>query len=668
MKSRLQTSESLNAAAVNAIRKASASLVRRQHRDGFWWADLRADTTLESDYILMQLWLHPPVEGKWNPPTQPQIDRAVVSILSRQLEDGGFNIYLNGPSEINASIKAYFALKAAGLSAADPRMTRLRTKILELGGLQAANSYVRTNLSLFNLFPRDACPSIPPEIILLPFNFIYQMSSWTRAIVISLSIVHASDPQRPVPEGFTIDELYLSGAPMHPERDPQRFSWRNCFLALDRFLKIYERRGPKFIRQYAVKRCAEWMMERFEGSDGLGAIYPSMQYAVMALDVLGYDANHPLRIEAEKQFNNLMVDDDAQGFYMQPCFSPVWDTAIAGFALALTEEPPAAALRRTVDWILSKEVRRRGDWSVKRPKAEPSGWAFEFNNEFYPDVDDTAMVLLALQHAEGSDVAKQRACEKRALEWMLAMQGKDGGWAAFDVDNNWNILSHVPFADHNAMLDPSCPDITGRVLEALIGVGLKPDHPAIRRGVEFLLRVQEADGSWFGRWGVNYIYGTFLALRGLRAAGLSENEPSIQQALEFIRAYQNRDGGWGESCASYDEGRFIPNSSTPSQAAWAVLALLAGGDVRSESLYNGIEYLVRSQLTDGTWNEEYCTGTGFPRVFYLSYTEYRNTFPLLALAEYSKAAQQQLNESHEPANLKPDARDIDRFRSVSASC
>jgi len=295
---------------------------------------------------------------------------------------------------------------------------------------------------------------------------------------------------------------------------------------------------------------------------------------------------------------------------------------------------PVSALRRTLDWMLSKEVRRKGDWSVKRPDVEPSGWAFEFNNEFYPDVDDTAMVLLALRRFKASDEARQRACEKRAVDWMLAMQSKDGGWAAFDADNNWNILSHVPFADHNAMLDPSCPDITGRVLEALIASGVNPSHPAVRRGVKFLLSSQEQDGSWYGRWGVNYIYGTFLAIRGLRAAGVDENEPSTQQAIEFIRAYQNRDGGWGESCSSYDEGRFMPNPSTPSQTAWAVLALIAGGDLRSESLYNGIDYLIRTQRLDGTWNEDYCTGTGFPRVFYLSYTEYRNTFPLLALATF----------------------------------
>jgi squalene-hopene/tetraprenyl-beta-curcumene cyclase len=337
--------------------------------------------------------------------------------------------------------------------------------------------------------------------------------------------------------------------------------------------------------------------------------------------------------------------EERDHFYIQPCFSPVWDTAIAAYALGETGLDVKQPLRRVADWLLHKEVRRKGDWSKKRPKVEPSGWAFEFNNEFYPDVDDTAMVVLAFKHAHASDVAAQQACLKRAVNWMFAMQGKDGGWAAFDVDNDWKVLSHVPFADHNAMLDPSCPDITGRVLEALISAGVPRTHDAVQRGVEYLLRTQEADGSWYGRWGVDYIYGTFLALRGLRAAGMSENEPSIQQALEFIRAYQNVDGGWGETCASYDESRFVQGASTPSQTAWAILALLAGGDMRSESLYNGLDYLLRTQRPDGTWDEELCTGTGFPRVFYLCYTEYRNMFPLLALSTYQKQADELLEES-----------------------
>jgi squalene-hopene/tetraprenyl-beta-curcumene cyclase len=631
----LPVADSLIANVAEGIRRAAQALLERQYADGFWCADLTADTTLESDYILMELWFHPPQNGAWEPPAADRIGKAVRSILDRQLDDGGFNIYPHGPADVNASIKAYFALKVAGLNPDDSRMLRLRDRILELGGLQAANSYVRINLSLFGLFPRDACPSIPPELILLPGKLIYQMSSWTRAILVALAIVHSADPKRPVPDGLTLDELYLPGVPLRLSRDQRLFTVRNFFLGVDRFLKWWERRGPQKIRQYAIKRCSEWMIERLDGSDGLAAIYPAMQYSVMALDVLGFAPEHPKRKAAVDEYFRLMVDDE-RGFFFQPCFSPVWDTAIAAFALIEAEIPASGAIERCADWLVSKEIRRRGDWSVKRPNLEPSGWCFEFANEFYPDIDDTAMVLLALNRAQAADAVKQRACEERALNWLRAMQGKDGGWAAFDVDNNWQFLSKVPFADHNAMLDPSCPDITGRVVEALCRYGAKGDDPAVRAGVEYLFNTQEADGSWYGRWGVDYLYGTFLALRGLQAAGVSDREAPIQRALEWIRAYQNADGGWGETCASYDNGTFTPGPSTASQTAWAILGLLAGGDIRSISLHKGIEYLLETQRADGNWDEDYATGTGFPRVFYLTYSDYRNTFPILALATFAK--------------------------------
>jgi squalene-hopene/tetraprenyl-beta-curcumene cyclase len=584
----------------------------------------------------MEAWLHPAENGVWNPPSAERIRKAVRSILSRQLPDGGFNIYPHGPAEVSASIKAYFALKLAGLSPDDPPLTRLREKILELGGLQAANSYVRINLSLFGLFPREACPSIPPELILLPGKLIYQMSSWTRAIVIALAIVHSADLKKPVPDGFTLDELYVPGRDLSLSRDEKLFTVHNAFLGVDKLLKLWERYGPKSVRRYAIKKCAEWMIERLEGSDGLGAIYPAMQYSVMALDVLGFAPDDPRRANALDEFFRLMVDDE-RGFYFQPCFSPVWDTAIASFVLSEAGVRADAAVQRSADWMLSKEIRRRGDWSVKRPNVEPSGWCFEFANEFYPDIDDTAMVLLALSRARASDPVKQQACEKRAINWLLAMQGKDGGWAAFDVDNNWQFLSKVPFADHNAMLDLSCLDITGRVLEALCQYGLTSEHPAVQRGIQYLFNSQESDGSWYGRWGVDYIYGTFLALRGLQAAGVSDREVPVQRALEWIRAYQNADGGWGESCASYDNNTFTPGPSTASQTAWAILGLLAGSDTRSISLHKGIEYLIDRQRPDGDWDEKYATGTGFPRVFYLTYADYRNTFPILALSAFAKA-------------------------------
>jgi squalene-hopene/tetraprenyl-beta-curcumene cyclase len=636
MTPRLQVGERLVAAAAEGVQQASDYLLNLQHPDGYWWGELTADTTLESDYILLQLFLHPPQEGAWNPPTKSLVDKAVRSILARQLPDGGFNIYPQGPAEVSATVKSYFALKVAGMPVDAPELSRARECILSLGGIQAANSYVKVNLSLFGLYPRESCPSIPPEMILLPGNFIYQMSSWTRAIVVPLSIIHACQPQRPVPAGFDLAELFLPGGRMSYLGGATSLSWRSLFLLFDRVLKFWDRYGSKRLRRKAIREAERWMLERTHSSDGLGAIYPPMMYIIMALDLLGYDRHHPNFVEAERQFNALLVDD-GERFFFQPCFSPVWDTAIAAFALATAGRAPEEALARTADWLLSKEVRRKGDWSVKRPATEPSGWYFEFANEFYPDIDDSAMVLLALAGAQASNPRAQEACTQRALHWLLGMQSKDGGWAAFDVDNNWTALSEVPFADHNAMLDPTCPDITGRVLEALCSCGLDRGHPAVRRGVEYLIRTQEQDGSWYGRWGVDYVYGTFLALRGLRAAGESDREAHVLRAAEWLRSIQNADGGWGESCASYDNNCFTPAGSTASQTAWAVLGLLASGDWRSQSATSGMEYLLATQRRDGSWDEELATGTGFPKVFYLTYHLYRQSFPLLALAEFLTA-------------------------------
>ncbi len=631
----IQVADALIAAAEQARSRAADYLLSLQHEQGYWHAELTADTTLESDYILLQLWLHPPKDGKWDPPTRPLVDKAVASILARQLPDGGFNIYPNGPTDVSATVKAYFALKLAGLAPGDPRLARARERILERGGIQAANSYVKINLSLFDLYPRAYCPSIPPEMVLFG-SFIYQMSSWTRAIVIPLSIVHAHNPRKPVPEGFTLKELFLPGATMDYRRDERFFSWRNFFFTADRFSKWWERHGSRAVRSWAIREAERWTLERTRYSDGLGAIYPPMMYVIMALDVLGYKPDHPDRVEAEQQFERLMTND-GERFFFQPCFSPVWDTAIASFALAHSGAPVAGALRRAADWLLTKEVRHKGDWSVKRPKTEPSGWYFEWANEFYPDIDDTAMVLLALNRSTASRPEEQQAVMRRALAWLLSMQSRDGGWAAFDVDNNWTPLSYMPFADHNAMLDPTCPDITGRVLEAICTLGLNSGHSAVRKGVSYLMRTQEQDGSWYGRWGVDYIYGTFLALRGLRAAGESDREAHILRAGEWLRSIQNADGGWGESCASYDHRTFVPAPSTPSQTAWAILGLLASGDANSASVQKGIEYLIETQRSEGTWDEELATGTGFPKVFYLIYHLYRHSFPLLALGAFLDA-------------------------------
>jgi squalene-hopene/tetraprenyl-beta-curcumene cyclase len=631
----LQIADTLLTASSTTLRRAAEYLLSRRAGEGYWCGELTADTTLESDFVLLELWRHPPQDGVWNPPTRGLINKAVRSILARQLPDGGFSIYEKGPSEVSASIKAYVALKLAGLDSDDASLTRLRERIITLGGLQAANSYVKINLSLFGLYPREHTPSIPPELNLAG-NLIYEMSSWTRAIVTPLSILHSMNPRRPVPAGFTVEELFVPGVPLAFVDREKILSWGNFFFVADRMLKLWERHGSRSLRTRAIRRAEQWILARTRRSDGLGAIYPSMMYVVMALDLLGYPPDHPDVQEATRQFMNLMIDDH-RGFFFQPCYSPVWDTAIAVHVLGESGCLPAHALTPAADWLLSKEVRQKGDWSIKRPNVEPSGWYFEYANEWYPDIDDTAQVLLALSQSTASDPEAQEASRKRAVEWLLAMQGSDGGWAAFDVDNNWNFLSSVPFADHNAMLDPTCPDITGRVLEALAVCGVPNSHQAVRRGVAFLKRTQEADGSWYGRWGVDYIYGTYLALRGVQASGESDREAYILRAGEWLRSIQNADGGWGESCASYNNHTFTPDHSTPSQTAWAVLGLIAGGDTTSSSVHKGIEYLVETQRGAGGWDEDLSTGTGFPGVFYLQYHLYRHSFPVLALAAYRKA-------------------------------
>ena len=597
------------------------------------------DSTLVSDMIAYHHW-DGKVDKKWQ-------RKAVNHLFSMQLPDGGWNIYYGGPPEVNATIKGYLALKLAGVPATDRRMLKAREVALSLGGVPRMNTFSRLYLALLGLFPWDYVPTIPCEVLLIGkwfhVNF-WEMSSWTRSMLVPLSIINHFKPTRR-PGNITLDmldELYPEG---YHERDlalppdPQGLTWRNFFIWLDKLHKFAERFARRNIhpfRKRALKKAEQWMLERLEGSDGLAAIFPAMLNSLIALKALGYPDDHPEVLRAERELKRL-EHETANDVRIEPCFSPVWDTAYVTIALResdVSENHPA--LKRAVDWLISKEIRFRGDWQYKNPaRIEPSGWAFEYENKWNPDVDDTAMVLLALRKVPTDNPQRRDECFRRGLDWMLTFQCKDGGWGAFDKDCTKNILEKVPFADHNAMLDPECADITARILELLGHEGVSLDNPQVKEAVQFIREHQEEDGSWYGRWGVNYLYGTWQVLRGLRALNWNMTEPWLLQARDWLESVQHDDGGWGERCNTYDDPVFKGQGpSTASQTAWAVMGLCTFDDPHRPSLVSGIRYLIDTQNDDGSWTEHETTGTGFPKVFYLKYDMYRNAWPLLALATY----------------------------------
>ncbi len=619
-----------------AIRLGREWLFSHQHEDGYWCGELGADTTLESDYILLHTLL-----GTGNP---ERFQKCANQILSGQNEDGGWPIYAAGPSNVSASVKGYFGLKLAGYKADHPALVRAHKKILELGGVTEVNTFTKIYLCFLGQYDYDAVPAVPPEIVLFPnwfwFN-IYEISSWSRAILVPLSIAYAKKPFKKIPDEMGVEELFLGGrdkSRMHLHWSKKLISWRNFFLSVDRLTHWFERVHIRPLRTIALRQAEKWMLERFEMSDGLAAIYPAMMNSIIALRCLGYSVDDPQFIRAMDEFEKLGIEE-GDTFRMQPCKSPVWDTAFALFALGEAGVPANdPRMVKCADWILQKQVRNPGDWKVKNPEGQPGGWYFEFNNEFYPDVDDSAMVCLALGHVEHPNGRYQRESVQRAIDWIFSMQCKNGGWASFDKDNDKMVFEHIPFADHNAMLDPPTADITGRILEMLAAYGYTQSDRRVQRAIQFIMKAQESDGSWFGRWGVNYIYGTMQVLRGLEAMGVDHHEPCVQQAAEWLRMFQNADGGWGETCDSYDDANAKGiGPSTPSQTAWAVMGLLAASDTRSDSVARGVAYLLRTQHQDGSWDEPFYTGTGFPRVFYLMYYMYRQYFPLIALTAYSKA-------------------------------
>ncbi len=636
-----------------AILNSREYLLSQQHPEGYWCGELEADAMLEADYIFLHTLLESGDPGR--------LRRALTEIWRYQNNDGSWSIYPGGPGNISLSVKCYSAAKLMGIGADDPRMIKCRAWVLAHGGVTACNTFTKMYLCALGQYDYDAVPAIPPEIVLFPdwfyFN-IYEISAWSRSILVPLAIIYAKKPFKKIPAEQGIDELFVGGRANSILRlriDRKRlFSWRNLFLLIDRLFHLAEAVHIRPLRTLALKRAEKWMLERLEMSDGLGAIYPAMLNAIIALRCLGYSEDDPQLIRARDEFEKLGVEQPGTPempeptFRMTPCASPVWDTAQAVYALGEAGVPRNdPRLLKAADWMLSKEVRHKGDWAVKVPRTEPGGWYFEYNNEFYPDTDDTAQVLLALNKVDNPRERYQHQVAQRAIDWEFAMQCRNGGWGSFDKDNTKMIFQYIPFADHNAMLDPPTVDITGRMLEMLAAYGYTRDDKRVQKAIEFIFREQESDGSWFGRWGVNYIYGTFLVLRGLEAIGIDQHEPQVQQAAEWIRMVQNPDGGWGETCGSYDD----PDTrgvgpSTPSQTAWALLGLLAAGDDRSDSLAKGIRWLLTRQLSDGSWDESMgegptrqgiITGTGFPKVFYLAYTLYRQYFPLLALTAYKRA-------------------------------
>ncbi len=629
----------------SALQKGENWLLGLQDPErGFWVEELEADTTLTSEYVMLRRFL--------DLVDLERERKAVRYLLHTQLEDGGWPIFSGGPADISASVKAYFALKLAGISPDEPVMQRARDLIHRKGGVVQANVFTKITLALFGQYDWRGIPCMPPEIFLAPqwfyFN-LYAVSYWSRAVIIPLLIIFAHRPFCAISKEQGIDELFLQPRqevdyahvpPLH--RDSTLLSWRNFFVWVDGLLRLYEAYPIKALRKKALKSAQTWMIDHMDGEGGLGAIYPAMANSIFALRALGYSTDHPLvqktlrEIEALEIYSNPGNPATPTMLHLQPCHSPVWDTALTMNALierGLGLDHPS--LRRADAWLRSRQCQKVGDWAVSAPEARSGGWAFQFENEWYPDIDDTAAVVTALAKIHPPEAPDSDEAIQRGFRWALALQGSDGGWGAYDKDNNKLIFNKIPFADHQALLDPSTADLTGRCLEMLGTLGYDQSHPAVSPALEFLRKEQEPNGSWYGRWGVNYIYGTWCVLSGLRAIGIDMTAPWIQQAVIWLESVQNPDGGWGESCDSYaDAQKAGRGDSAASQTAWALMGLLQAGASDSISVVRGVNWLIRHQRENGMWEEPFHTGTGFPRVFYLRYHGYFKYFPIWALGMY----------------------------------
>ena len=618
-----------------SVTKATRALADAQREDGHWVFELEADATIPAEYVLLRHYLGEPR----NVELEAKIGRYLRRIQSGAHD--GWPLYHEGAFDVSATVKAYYALKMIGDPIDAPHMARARRAILAAGGAEAANVFTRIQLALFDAGPWSAVPTMPPEIILLPRWFpihLSKMSYWARTVIVPLLVLGALKPVARNPLGIKVDELY-SGNPARPKsqaEDP-KWLWTKGFNLLDRLLKAGDRLWPARMRQRAIQACVDFVLERLNGEDGLGAIYPAMANSVMMFDVLGYAEDHPARAIARKSVEKLLVvkEDEA---YCQPCVSPVWDTALAAHAMLETGEPEAEAMaEKALAWLKPLQVLDvEGDWAETRPGVRPGGWAFQYRNDHYPDLDDTAVVVMAMDRARRGAVSGYDQGIDRGIEWTVGLQSKNGGWGAFDADNSFTYLNNIPFADHGALLDPPTTDVSARCVSMLAQTGEASDSERMKAALAYLRDEQEEDGSWFGRWGVNYIYGTWSALCALNAAGVDASDPMVAKAICWLHEIQNADGGWGESCDSYslDYKGYEPAPSTASQTAWALLGLMAAGEVDSDAVTRGIEWLSRRQEADGLWGQEHYTGGGFPRVFYLRYHGYPKYFPLWAMARY----------------------------------
>jgi squalene-hopene/tetraprenyl-beta-curcumene cyclase len=614
------------------IDRARDALIARQTAAGHWLFELEADCTIPAEYIMMMHFLDEidaPLEAK-----------LAAYLRAHQGEHGGWPLYYNGDCDLSCTVKSYYALKLAGDDCQAPHMVRARAAIIERGGAARANVFTRIALALFDQLPWRGVPSIPVEIMLLPrwfFIHLDKMSYWSRTVMVPLFILCSRKPKAQNPRGVHIRELFTTPPELERDyfHDNQQGFLGKSFLVLDRLIRLIDPLIPASVRKRATRRAERWMLERLNGEDGLGAIFPAMVNALEAMTILGYATDDPRRATAKRALQKLLVIGPSSA-YCQPCVSPVWDTALA--TLALQEAGCAtslAAATRALDWLQTEQLLDEpGDWRVNRPGVAGGGWAFQFANDYYPDLDDTAVVSWAMHQARNA--ADYSESVRRALDWLVGMQSKNGGFAAFDADNTSYYLNKIPFADHGAMLDPPTCDVTGRVVTVLARIGRPQDRPALQRALDYLRDSQEQDGSWFGRWGSNYIYGTWSVLTSFAQAGVGRDDPAVRRAVDWLVNRQNPDGGWGESNDSYlkhaDTTGAAP--STPHHTAWALLALLASGEGGTEVVRRGVSHLQSTQGSHGLWSDPSFNAPGFPRVFYLKYHGYGGYFPLWALSAY----------------------------------